>query len=149
MNWAASPTGTRGRQPVYADAAIQTCLTLKVLLGMAFRQATGFVESLLDLIGLQWAVPDFSTLSRRQKTLAVNLPFWGSQGPLHLLIDSTGIKVEGEGSGTRANMVTPNAASGARFTSVARQANGTFAERGDRRANVGNPGCRGHNERRG
>ena len=41
--------------------------------------------------------PDFSTLSRRQKTLAVNIPYRGSKGPLHLLIDSTGIKVEGEG----------------------------------------------------
>ena len=41
-------------------------------------------------------MPDFSTLSRRQKSLAVNIPFRGSQGPLHLLIDSTGIKVEGE-----------------------------------------------------
>src|SRR5690606_25475272 len=76
---------------------IQTCLTMKVLFGLALRQATGFVESLLRLIGLNWTVPDFSTLSRRQKTLAVNIPHRGSQGPLHLLIDSTGIKVEGEG----------------------------------------------------
>jgi hypothetical protein len=64
---------------------------------MALRQTTGFVESLLGLIGLDWAVPDFSTLSRRQKTLKVNIPCRGSDGPLHLLIDSTGIKVEGEG----------------------------------------------------
>jgi hypothetical protein len=42
-------------------------------------------------------VPDFSTLSRRQKTLKVNIPYRGSDGPLHLLVDSTGIKVEGEG----------------------------------------------------
>ena len=53
--------------------------------------------SLLRLIDLDWAVPNFSTLSRRQKTLKVNIPYRGSQGPLHLLIDSTGIKVEGEG----------------------------------------------------
>jgi hypothetical protein len=109
MIWAAKPTGKRGRQPVYSDAAVQTCLTMKVLFGMvdigaplvqatmATRQTTGFVESLLSLIGLDWDVPDFSTLSRRQKTLAVNIPHRGSQGPLHLLIDSTGIKVEGEG----------------------------------------------------
>ncbi len=64
---------------------------------MALRQTTGFVESLLGLIGLPWSVPDFSTLSRRQRTLDVTIPFRGSQGPLHLLIDSTGIKVEGEG----------------------------------------------------
>ena len=61
------------------------------------RQTTGFVESLLRLVGLAWTVPDFSTLSRRQKTLAVAIPYRGSQGPLNLLIDSTGIKAEGEG----------------------------------------------------
>ena len=61
------------------------------------QQTTGFVEGLLHLIRLDWTVPDFSTLSRRQKTLAVIIPFRGSQGPLHLLIDSTGFKVEGEG----------------------------------------------------
>jgi hypothetical protein len=97
MTWGAAPRGKRGRQPDYSDAAIQTCLTMKVLFGMALRQTTGFVESLLRLIGLDWAVPDFSTLSRRQKTLKVNIPYRGSDGPLHLLVDSTGIKVEGEG----------------------------------------------------
>ena len=97
MTWEAAPTGKRGRQPAHGDAAIQTCLTMKVLFGMALRQTTGFVESLLRLIGLDWAVPDFSTLSRRQKTLKVNIPYRGSDGPLHLLVDSTGIKVEGEG----------------------------------------------------
>jgi hypothetical protein len=107
--WAAAPTGTQGRQRCYSDAAIQTCLTMKVLFGMALRQTTGFVESLVSLIGLDWAVPDFSTLSRRQKTLKVNIPYRGSDGPLHLLIDNealsaigprtmpSGIKVEGEG----------------------------------------------------
>tara|TARA_R110002096_G_C14547673_1_gene718977 strand:- start:454 stop:1284 length:831 start_codon:yes stop_codon:yes gene_type:complete len=97
MRWDAVPTGRRGRQQTYSDAAIQTCLTMKVLFGMALRQTTGFVESLLRLVGLDWSVPDFSTLSRRQKTLAVNIPYRGSKGPVHLLIDSTGIKVEGEG----------------------------------------------------
>ncbi len=58
---------------------------------MDMRQATGSIESLLSLIGLNWPVPDFSTLSRRQNTLAVNVPYRGSKGPLHLLIDSTGI----------------------------------------------------------
>jgi hypothetical protein len=96
MTWAAAPTGKRGRQPDYSDAAIQTHLTMKVLFGLALRQTTGFVESLLRLMGLDWAVPDFSTLSRRQKALKVNIPYRGSDGPLHLLVDSTGIKVEGE-----------------------------------------------------
>uniref|UniRef100_UPI0025D9076A IS5 family transposase n=1 Tax=uncultured Pseudophaeobacter sp. TaxID=1759421 RepID=UPI0025D9076A len=96
MIWDAAPTGKRGRQQTYSDTAIQTCLTMKVLFGMALRQTTGAVESLLRLVGLGSTVPDFSTLSRRQKTLAVNISYRGSKGPLHLLIDSTGIKVEGE-----------------------------------------------------
>ena len=87
MSWDAAPTGRRGRQQTYSDAAIQMCLSMKVLFGMALRQTTGFVESLLRLVGLDWSVPDFSTLSRRQKTLAVNIPYRGSKGPLHLLID--------------------------------------------------------------
>jgi len=111
MTWEAAPTGKRGRQPDYSGEedqktvrgtvfptnAIQTCLTMKVLFGMALRQTTGFVESLLQLIDLDWSVPNFSTLSRRQKGLKVNIPYRSSPGPLHLLIDSTGIKVEGEG----------------------------------------------------
>lgn len=97
MNWEGLPTGRRGRQRSYSDAAIQACLTLKVLFGFALRQTTGFVESLLCLAGLAWSVPDFSTLSRRQKALTVDIPYRSSDGPLHLLIDSTGIKVEGEG----------------------------------------------------
>ena len=97
MDWTPPPTGKRGRQQQFSDAAIQTCLTLKVLFGMPLRQTTGFVESLLRLVGLNWAVPDFSTLCRRQKTLNVSLPFRGGTGPLSLLIGSTGIKSEGEG----------------------------------------------------
>ncbi len=69
---------------------------MTVLCGMALRQTTGVVESLLQLVGLDWTVPDVSTLSRRQKTLVVNIPYRGSKEPLHLLIYSTGIKGEGE-----------------------------------------------------
>ncbi len=97
MAWEAVPSGRRGRQPTYSDAAIQACLTLKVLFGLPLRQTTGFVASLLELVGLHWSVPDFSTLCRRQRTLSVAIPYKGSAGPLHLLIDSTGIKAEGEG----------------------------------------------------
>ncbi len=55
------------------------------------------MASLLELSGLGWSVPHFSTLSRRQKILNVTIPYRGSKGQLHLLVDSTGIKVEGEG----------------------------------------------------
>jgi IS5 family transposase len=72
-------------------------LTLKVVFGMALRQTTGFVASLLKLAGLDWSVPDYSTLSRRQKTIDVAITRRPSSKPMHLLIDSTGIKVEGDG----------------------------------------------------
>jgi hypothetical protein len=97
MVWSPPPSGKRRRRQQFSDAAIQTCLTMKVLFGIPLRRTTGFVESLLRLVGLSWAVPDFSTLCRRQKTLNVSLPYRGGTGPLNLLIDSTGIKAEGEG----------------------------------------------------
>ena len=100
MTWEAAPSGRRGRPQSCSGAAIQPGLTRKVLFGPALRRTTGVVESLLHPIGLDWGGPDFSTLCRRQKTLAVKLSHRGSQGPLHLLVDSAGIKVEGEGEGT-------------------------------------------------
>ena len=98
MAWVPPPNGKRGRQRGFSDAAIQAWLSLKVLFGMPLRQTTGVVESLLRMVGLDWAAPDFSTLSRRQKTLNVHLPYRGGTGPLNLFIDSTGIKSEGEGT---------------------------------------------------
>ena len=97
MVWVPPPSLRRGRQQNFSDAAIQAGLTLKVLFGLPLRQTTGFMQSLLLLIGLDWVVPDFSTLCRRQRTLKVSLPYRGGTGPLNLLIDSTGIKAEGEG----------------------------------------------------
>ncbi|MBT0671127.1 IS5 family transposase [Novosphingobium profundi] len=101
MQWLAPPTGKRGRQPVFSDAAIQACLTLKGVFKLPLRQTTGMVASLLEMAGLDWPVPDFSTLSRRQKTLLVEIPCQPSSGPLHLLIDSTGIKAVGDGEWCR------------------------------------------------
>ena len=74
---------------------------MKVLFGMALRQTTGFVESLLRLADLDWAVPDFSTLSRRQKTLKVNIPYRGSAGPLHLLVDIEPVSATGSSEPAR------------------------------------------------
>ena len=96
MVWIPPPMGKRGRRQQFSDAAIQACLTLKVLFGLPLRQTTGFIESLLKLVGLGWEVPDFSTPCRRQKTLNVNLPYRAGTGPLNLLIDSTGVKAQGE-----------------------------------------------------
>jgi len=55
---------------------------------MATRQTTGFVQSLFQMAGLDWDVPDYSTLCRRQKALSVNLPYRGGTGALNLLIPS-------------------------------------------------------------
>lgn len=97
MSWFAPASGKRGRSPKFSDAAIQFCLTLKNLFGLALRQTTGLVESVLQLCGLTWSVPDFSTLCRRQLDLRVQVAYTRSQAGLHLLVDSTGIKFLGEG----------------------------------------------------
>lgn len=82
---------------MFSDAAIQFCLSIKVLFKLPLRQTAGMVASLLKLAGLDWPVPDFSTLCRRQKTLAVQIPYRRADGPLNLLVDSTGIKFLGDG----------------------------------------------------
>ncbi|RBP84861.1 DDE family transposase [Rhodobacter sp. 140A] len=69
---------------------------MKVLFGLPLRQTTGMVSSILKMAGLDWPVPDFSTLSRRRKTITVQLSFRRAKGPLNLLVDSTGIKFLGE-----------------------------------------------------
>ncbi|BAQ70394.1 transposase [Rhodovulum sulfidophilum] len=97
MVWHAEKSGKRGRPETFSDAAIQTCLTLKVLFGLPLRQTVGLVESLIRMAGLDWPVPDFSTLCRRQARLAVQIPYRAPGQPLNLLIDSTGIKFRGDG----------------------------------------------------
>ena len=67
MTWLASPDGSPGRPAVFSAAAIQFCLTIKVLFKLPLRQTTGMVASLLKLAGLDWAVPDYTTLCRRQR----------------------------------------------------------------------------------
>jgi len=102
MTWHAPRDGRPGRPAVFSDAAIQFCLSIKVLFKLPLRQTAGMVASLLRLAGLDWPVPDFSTLCRRQKTLAVQVPYRRADGPLNLLVDSTGIKFLGDGSGRSA-----------------------------------------------
>jgi hypothetical protein len=97
MCWHGSATGKRGRSRKYSEAAIQFCLTIKALFNLALRQAMGMAQSLLKLAGLDWEVPDFSTVSRRQKHLAVTITANATTTGLHLLVDSTGIKMLGEG----------------------------------------------------
>ncbi|MBL3576307.1 IS5 family transposase, partial [Rhodovulum sulfidophilum] len=95
--WRAPHEGRPGRPPVFSDAAIQFCLSLKVLFKLPLRQTAGMVARLLRLAGLDWPVPDDSTLSRRQKTLQVRIPYRRADGPPNLLVDSTGIRFLGDG----------------------------------------------------
>jgi hypothetical protein len=98
LDWNAPEGGARrGRPMVFSDAAIQCALTLKVIFGLPLRAAQGLVASLLRLAGLDWPVPHYSTLSRRQKDLTVVIPCRSRSEPLHLVVDSTGLKVLGEG----------------------------------------------------
>jgi len=70
MRWYAPASGKRGRQQTFTDAAIQFCLSIKCLFGLALRQSLGPVESLLRMAKLDWRVPDFSTISRRHEDAA-------------------------------------------------------------------------------
>ncbi len=97
MDWLSTPCGRPGRPMQFSNSAIELCLTLKALFNLPLRQVTGLVASLLKLAGLDWPVPDYTTLCRRQKTLMVELGGRLSSGGLHLLVDSTGIKMMGEG----------------------------------------------------
>ncbi|AGT11137.1 transposase (plasmid) [Paracoccus aminophilus JCM 7686] len=78
-------------------ATIQVGLSVKVLFGRPLRQAAAFLESLLSLSGLNWSVPDCTTLCRRQTHLKVQIPYRAASGPLHLLLDSSGPKPAGKG----------------------------------------------------
>jgi hypothetical protein len=94
--WRAEPRSTRGGQPSYSALAITTALTLRAVFRLALRQTEGLIGSILALLGLDLAVPDHSTLSRRAETLEVPRPR-SSSGPLHLLVDSSGLKLCGQG----------------------------------------------------
>ena len=118
MNWHGQANGKRGRSPSFSDEAIQFCLSIKCLFSLPLRQAMGMAQSLLGLAGLDWPVPDYSTVSRRQKTLRVAIEVVPTTTGLHLLVDSTGIKMLSEGEWKTKRMALITAANGARSISV-------------------------------
>src|SRR3954466_11673588 len=99
--WAAEPRTTRSGQPWYSPLAILTALTLRAVFRLAYRQTEGLIGSIIALLGLTLRVPDHTTLSRRSATLVVPRPQRttadGGSQPLHLLVDSTGLKLCGAG----------------------------------------------------
>jgi len=117
MEWRADRTGKRGHPETFSDSAIQACLTLKGegrpgtirgivsalnggsrgMFGLPLRQTVGLVASLIEMAGLNWPVPGYSTLCRRQARIAIQIPHRRSRQPLKLLIDSTDIRFRGDG----------------------------------------------------
>ena len=86
-----------GRPRKYSDMAITCGLTLKAVFNLTFRAVEGFITSLIKLLKLNMQSPDYSSLCKRQKTLKISLPKTRSKEGLHLLVDTTGVKVFGEG----------------------------------------------------
>jgi hypothetical protein len=95
--WKAAPRTTPGGQPHDSDLAITTALTLRAVFRLPLRQTAGLIGSVLQLLGLDLPVPDFSTLSRRAQTLELPAPPRATGGAIHLLVDSSGLKLSGPG----------------------------------------------------
>ena len=93
--WQADKTGKPGGQRKYADVAIETGLVVRMIYNLAYRQTQGLLKSLATLLGLGIEIPDYSTLCRRSKALRKKLqvPKDGGNQPIHLMIDSTGLKI--------------------------------------------------------
>jgi hypothetical protein len=90
-------TGKPGRSNTYSDTAILCMATLKEVYHLPLRATQGLLGSVIELLGVDLPVPDYSTLSRRCATLEVVLPRRKKNEPLHMVVDSTGVKVFGEG----------------------------------------------------
>jgi len=95
--WKPSPSGARGGQRRFSDTAIETALTLRLIFHLPLRQTEGFLGSVFALMGLELKVPDHTELSRRARGLDVRLQRHANSGPIHLVIDSTGLSIVGEG----------------------------------------------------
>jgi hypothetical protein len=96
--WTPPQTGKRGAQLVYSDIAIETALTLRLLFRLPLRQTEGFLQAILTLMDLTLPCPDHTTLSRRNATVVIRQQVeHASQGPVDLIVDSTGLKVCGQG----------------------------------------------------
>ena len=95
--WSPAHGGTRGGQKDYSELAIETVLTVRLVYKQALRQTEGFVASLLEMMGLELRTPDHSTLSRRGKSLGLKPLKRRSGEPVHVIVDSTGLKIYGAG----------------------------------------------------
>jgi hypothetical protein len=94
-----SPRGRkqRGGQQRFSDLAIESALTLRMIFGLPLRQTEGFLRSIFHLMDVHLDVPDHTTLSRRGHDLNIDLCTPRGAGPVHLVIDSTGLSAFGKG----------------------------------------------------
>jgi hypothetical protein len=94
--WMYAGEKQRGSQFDYSDQAIEIMLTIKEVFHLSNRSVEGFVRSVFAMLNLHLPVPDHSTLSKRGKSFSVRLPR-KTNGPMNLVLDSTGLKIYGEG----------------------------------------------------
>src|SRR3954465_13145358 len=91
--WQAPPTGQRGRSPFYSNLAIETGHLLRLAFGRPWRQTEGLLRSISTLVGASLAIPDHTTFSRRSVALSLPTTLRPSSEPVHVVLDSTGLKV--------------------------------------------------------
>lgn len=97
-DWYYTGTQKPGGEQLYSDTCIEFCLTIKHLFNLGYRQMEGFVKSLIKLSGMGLKIPSYTQVQRRSKTIKVNIKVRKTtKGPIKLVIDSTGLKVYGEG----------------------------------------------------
>ena len=95
--WSAVGIGKRRGQLQYSDLAIEAALTVRLVFRLPLRQTEGFLTSIFGMMGVDLAAPDHTTLSRRGQHLDVTLPPVPARCGLHLIVDSTGLSIMGEG----------------------------------------------------
>jgi IS5 family transposase len=95
--WRPAPSGQPGGQERFSDLAIKTALTLRLVFRLPLRQAEGFMRSVLSLMDVDLEAPDHTTVSRRSRHLDLELRRVPTKGPIHLIVDSTGLSIGGEG----------------------------------------------------
>lgn len=90
-------TGKQGKPLVYTNTAIETALMIREVFHLPLRQTEGFLNSLFTMMQVNLKSPDYSTLSIRGEVLPVKIASPSSSEPLHVVVDSTGVKIYGEG----------------------------------------------------
>ena len=114
--WHAPATGARGGQPIYSAIAIETGLALRLVFHQPLRQTEGLLRSIANVLGISIAIPDHTTLSRRGGGLTIVPKHIDGAAPLHPLVDSTGLKIYGEGENSIRSRVSGRTGGGTSYT---------------------------------